>query len=118
MLRLANAGLHALHLVVIGFTLVGWVLPATRPLHLAVCGLTFFSWFVLGPLLGKTGYCFLTGFQHRVWRSMGRSDADNYMSYLYARVTGHPVSPRSRRLIDWTSQGTLYACTLLTLALR
>ena len=83
MFRIANVSLHALHLIVIAFCLVGWAFPETRVLHLVACGLTLVSWFVLGSLIGRRGYCFLTGIQHWIWAKQGRPERPNYMSYLF-----------------------------------
>ena len=110
--RLADAALHALHLAVIGFSLTGWIWPQTRVWHLVLCGLTLFSWFILGPLLGKPGFCFLTGFQHRVWAKAGRSDQPNYMSYLFQRISGREPNVVA---IDRATQVVFYGCTLLSL---
>lgn len=114
MIRFANAALHALHVGTVVFTLIGWIWPQTRPYHLIVCGLTLASWFVLGPLIGQPGHCFLTGFQHRIWGRMGNPNRPNYMSYLAERLTGQP--PNARR-VELATQTGLYLCTLLSLVL-
>jgi Protein of Unknown function (DUF2784) len=116
-LRIANALLHAVHLLVIALCLAGWAFATTRALHLGLCALTLLSWFVLGPLIGRPGYCFLTGFQHRIWRHFGRTDQANYMSYLFERLTGRPPTPRGSRIIDWATQFVLYTCVTLSLIL-
>ncbi len=110
--RLANVALHALHLGVIAFCLCGWIWPQTRPLHLVLCALTAFSWFILGPLLGKPGHCFLTGFQHRVWANLGQSQQPNYMSYLFQRVSGRAPNVVA---IDRATQVAFYTCMLLSI---
>ncbi len=117
MMRLANGALHALHLIVIGFCTVAWAFPVTRPLHLVVCALTLLSWFVIGPLLRRPGYCFLTGLQHWMWQKQGRDERPNYMAYLYQRCTGRTPGVRSRRTIDITTQAVLYSCTALSIYL-
>ncbi|MEZ6017992.1 MAG: DUF2784 family protein [Planctomycetota bacterium] len=114
MLRLGNALLHATHLAVICFSCVGWIWPETRPWHLALAAGIAVSWFVIGPLLGDPGYCVVTGAQHALWRRLGHTEQPNYMSFLYARLTGRP--PDSARIGRWT-QGTFYATTTLSLAL-
>ncbi len=115
MIRIANAALHLLHIATILFTLVGWIWPETRPFHLIVVGLTLFSWFVLGPLIGQPGHCFLTGFQHRIWGRLGKAERPNYMSYLAERITGRPPNPQ---IVDsWTQTG-LYITTALSLYLE
>lgn len=114
MILIANAALHLLHLATIGFTLIGWIWSETRPYHLVVCGLTLASWFVLGPLIGQPGHCFLTGFQHRIWGRMGNQQRPNYMSYLAERVTGKKANVGR---IDLLTQMGLYLCTALSLTL-
>ena len=111
MWRLANGLLHALHLAVILFSVLGWIWPSTRPWHLALASLIAFSWFVLGPLVGKFGFCFLTGVQHALWRKVGVSDSTNYMSYLARRLTGR--EPNAARINLWT-QWVFYATTALS----
>ena len=114
MIFVANALSHLLHLATNVFTLVGWIWSDTRPYHLIVCGLTLGSWFILGPLIGQPGHCFLTGFQHRIWWRMGNVDRPNYMSYLSERISGRP--PNVRRIEILTQLG-LYSCTALSLVL-
>lgn len=114
MMRLANGALHLLHLAVIGFSVLGWVWPATRPWHLVLAALIAFSWFVLGPWLGKWGFCFLTGVQHALWKRQGRSELPNYMTFLAQRLTGRKPDPA--RVNVWT-QAVFYTTTALSLAL-
>lgn len=116
-LKLANAALHGLHLFVIVLVMVGWAFDTTRPAQLVVCGLTLFSWFLLGPLMGQPGMCFLTDFQHRLWRRTGRGGSENYMSYLYQRLAGREPSPVGVRRIDLATQAVLYVCTGLSIYL-
>jgi hypothetical protein len=116
-LKLANAALHGLHLMVIVLVVVGWAFDATRPAQLVVCILTLLSWFVLGPLVGQPGMCFLTDFQHRLWRRTGRGGNENYMSYLFRRLTGHEPSSAGARRIDLATQAVLYTCTGLSIYL-
>ncbi len=119
MLQLANALSHLAHLLVITFSVVGWAFDGTRLLHLVLCGLVLFSWFVLGPLVGKPGFCFLTGIQHWIWRKLGANGEkpDNYMTYLLQRVTGITPTPRGVKAIDYMTQAVLYTSTALSFAL-
>ncbi len=114
MIRIANAALHLLHLGVIGFTLIGWIWPTTRPFHLIIVGLTLGSWFILGPIIGQPGHCFLTGFQHRIWQRMGNQKRPNYMSYLAERLTGRPANVKR---IDILTQSALYLTTAISVFL-
>jgi len=67
-LLLLNLVLHGLHLVLIGFSLVGWMFCETRLLNLVALLLILFSWYGLGPILYKGtpwGYCVITDIQSR-----------------------------------------------------
>ena len=116
-MRFANGALHAMHLVVIGFCVVAWAFPETRVLHLLVCGVTLLSWFAIGPLIGRPGYCFLTGLQHWLWGKQGRTERPNYMAYLFQRFTGRAPGLGGVRVLDMTTQLVLYGCTLLSIYL-
>jgi hypothetical protein len=113
-LALGNVLLHGLHLVLITFSVTGWMLPQTRPWHLVLAALVFLSWFVVGPLLGRLGFCCLTGVQHAVWRRQGREVDNSYMSYLAERVTGKP--PNAPR-VECVTQIVFYVTTVLSLVL-
>lgn len=113
-LRLANASLHATHIAVIAFSVVGWVSPATRPYHLMLAAGTAVSWFVLGPLISDPGYCAVTGLQQAVWRRMGVADPPSYVPYLVERVTGRVPDPVvARRVTQWTFFATTTASVAL-----
>lgn len=110
--RLANFGLHAAHIAVIAFCLCGWIWTDTLPFHFALCVAIALSWFVLGPLLGKPGYCLLTGIQHEVWARQGRSERRNYVCFLFETTTRRRANPM---VIERTTQGVFYVCALLSL---
>lgn len=114
MLRLLNLGMHSVHLALIAFTCVGWIWPETRLAHLILCGLTLCSWFLLGPLIGKPGFCAITGVQHALWSKQGRTDHPSYMSLLFETVTRRRASAHS---IGLATQIVFYGLTALSLAL-
>lgn len=118
MLAIVNGVSHALHLLLIGFTLAGWAFESTRDLHLWICGLILASWFILGPIVGKPGFCVLTGLQHWIWRRTGVRGHDNYMSYLFRALTRREPTARGVKTIDGWTQAGVYAATLLSLVLR
>jgi hypothetical protein len=62
--------MHLLHIGIILFCLVGWLLPAARPWHLMLCGLIIASWFGVGAWKGW-GYCLVTDLHWRLLRRMG-----------------------------------------------
>ena len=76
-----------------------------------------FSWFILGPLIGKPGYCFLTGMQHWLWRQSGEPNEENYMCFLYKRVTRRTPTEQETKRIDLGTQAVLHVSTLLSLVL-
>lgn len=112
--RAANGVMHALHLAVISFSCVGWIWPTTRPLHLALAAGIAASWFVVGPALGRPGFCCLTGVQHALWARLGVAERPNYMSYLVTRLTGR--APNVRR-VERATQAVFYATTAASIAL-
>lgn len=113
-MRFANAFMHGLHLAVILFCALGWILPETRAWHLGLCALIYFSWFVLGPLTGELGFCFLTGIQQKLWKKQGREIDASYMVFLYEKLLQRPAP---QPLVSYVTQGVLYSTTLLSLCL-
>ena len=81
--------LHGVHLFIITFSVIGWMIPALRSYHLLLCVLIAFSWFALGARKGW-GYCLVTDWQWNLMRRMGRTDLpSSYMPMLYRFLTGH-----------------------------
>jgi hypothetical protein len=117
MIRLANIGMHAMHVLLILFTIFGWVFPQTRGFHLVSCLLILASWFLLGPLIGRPGYCLFTGVQHWIWAKQGRKDPPSYMAYLYQRFIGVLPGEGTEKAIERITQAVLYTCTLLSIYL-
>lgn len=114
-LRACNAALHVLHLAVIGFSILGWIWPGTRPWHLALAAGIATSWFVIGPLRGEPGYCVVTGAQHAVWRRLcPEAPRPGYMVYLAERLLGRPAPPGR---VAWWTQAVFYTTTALSVAL-
>lgn len=109
-----NAGLHCLHLAVIGFSVLGWISPATRPAHLVLAALIAFSWFVLGPLMGRgLGFCAVTGVQHALWKRSDR-ETPNYMVFLAELLLRRHVDEARVGLV---TQLVFYGTTAVSLAL-
>jgi hypothetical protein len=81
-----------LHLVIIGFNLIGWTWPAARRWHLACVTLTAASWFLLGIWFGM-GYCPLTDWQWEVKERLGEKDLPNsFIKYFADKMTGRSIS--------------------------
>ncbi len=118
MLKAIGVVSHVLHVLVIAFTVSAWAFPATRDLHLLLCGLILASWFIVGPLLGKPGFCVLTGVQHWVWRKTGMPRRENYMSYLFQQLTRREPTRRGVMAIDVGTQLAVYVTALLSMLLR
>jgi hypothetical protein len=92
MLRLLDALLTLLHLIIIGFNLTGWIWSRTRRLHLIVAGLTASSWFVLGIWYGM-GYCPITDWQWRVKERLGeRNLPASFITYYADKISGRHFS--------------------------
>lgn len=91
-LLLLNLVLHGIHLVLIGFSLVGWMFCETRLLNLMALLLILFSWYGLGPILRKGnawGYCIITDIQWRVRSELGlESHSEGYVKYLADNLLG------------------------------
>ncbi|MCD0490061.1 DUF2784 domain-containing protein [Pedobacter sp. MC2016-14] len=81
-----------LHLVIVGFNLLGWIWPATRRLHFIVVLLTAGSWLILGIWYG-IGYCPITDWHWQLKESMGETNLPNsFIKYYADKVTGADIS--------------------------
>ena len=97
--------LHLLHIAIIVFCVVGWLLPAARPWHLLLCAMILSSWFVVGAWKGW-GYCLVTDLQWRLLRSMGENSPPfGYVPMMWQRITGRAVDARR---IDQVTQWVFY----------
>lgn len=107
--------LHLLHVTIILFCVVGWLLPAARPWHLLLCALIFASWFVLGAWKGW-GYCLVTDMQWKLLRRMGRPvPPAGYVPMLCERLTGMAIDAHR---VDKVTQGAFYFSTVASLAVN
>lgn len=80
-----------LHLVVIGFNLVGWIWKRTRKAHLWLVALTAGSWAVLGIWYGW-GYCPITDWQWDVKRQLGEKNLPNsFIKYYADKLSGADI---------------------------
>lgn len=113
-LRLLDILLYAVHLLVIGFNLLGWIWPKTRPWHLWCVGLTAFSWFVLGLWYGF-GYCFVTDWQWEVKEQLGQTGLPaSFVEHFLNGVLGFSLSTT---LVNWLTGGLFVLAALLSLIL-
>jgi hypothetical protein len=80
-----------LHLVIIGFNLLGWIWPATRRLHLISILLTAASWFLLGFWFG-IGYCPITDWQWQVKEKLGEENLPaSFIKYYADKISGPSI---------------------------
>jgi hypothetical protein len=88
MLRVGDIALTLVHLIIIGFNLFGWILPATRKAHFICVILTAFCWFVLGIWFGW-GYCPVTDWQWHIKEKMGETNLPgSFITYYANKITG------------------------------
>ncbi|MBB6270926.1 hypothetical protein HDF26_001353 [Pedobacter cryoconitis] len=81
-----------LHLVIIGFNLLGWIWPSTRKLHLIVVALTLGCWLILGIWYGL-GYCPVTDWQWQIKESLGETNLPNsFVKYYADKISGRSIS--------------------------
>jgi hypothetical protein len=91
MLQILDVFFTLLHLVIILFNLVGWILPTTRKLHFYCVLLTAASWLVLGIFYG-IGYCPVTDWQWQVKERLGEENLPNsFIKYVTDKVTGSNI---------------------------
>ncbi|WP_276134556.1 DUF2784 domain-containing protein [Polluticoccus soli] len=88
MLQFFDILLTVVHLLVIGFNLLGWIWPKTRRAHLVCVLLTAGSWLVLGIWFGW-GYCPITDWQWDVKTKLGETNLPNsFIKYYADKLTG------------------------------
>lgn len=88
MLRFLDIFFTILHLLIIGFNLLGWIWRRTRGWHLVSVMVTAGSWMVLGIWFGM-GYCPLTDWHWDVKRKLGETDLPvSFITYFAELLTG------------------------------
>lgn len=101
-----------LHLVIIGFNLLGWIWHRTRKIHLITVVLTAGSWFLVGIWYGW-GYCFLTDWHWNVKQKLGETNLPNsFIKYFADKVTGMDFSAQ---LVDQWTLGLFVAIVAVTI---
>jgi hypothetical protein len=95
LLRIADILLFWIHILVILFNLIGWVLPEWRKYHLISLFVTLFSWLVPGIWYGF-GYCFLTDWHWQVKRALGETNLPaSFIKYFFDRYTPIDLAART-----------------------
>lgn len=101
-----------LHLIIIGFNLLGWIWPATRKLHLIVVALTLGCWLVLGIWYGL-GYCPITDWQWQIKEKSGEVNLPNsFIKYYADKFSGHAISSSLIDIITGVSFTLAVAITI------
>ena len=104
-----------LHLLIIGFNLLGWIWPSTRKLHFIVVVLTASSWFILGIWYG-IGYCPITDWQWEIKEKLGETNLPNsFIKYIADKITGWNISSN---LIDTITAGSFAMALISTVYLN
>jgi hypothetical protein len=81
-----------LHLIIIGFNLLGWIWRSTRKLHLIFVLLTAASWLLLGIWYG-IGYCPITDWQWQIKERLGETNLPNsFIKYFVDKLTRSDIS--------------------------
>ena len=84
--------LTLLHLLIVGFNLLGWIWPATRRAHFIVVVVTASCWLLLGIWYG-IGYCPLTDWQWQLKEHLGEQGLPNsFIKYMVDKVSPVEVS--------------------------
>ena len=99
MLSVIDILLTVVHLVLVGFNLLGWAWRQTRRVHLITILLTAASWFILGIWYG-IGYCPITDWQWNIKRQLGeRNLPASFIKYFADAITGMSFSPKLVNLL-------------------
>lgn len=70
-------------MVLILFSLIGWMFDKTRPFHFWTLASILFAWLILGWLVGTIGYCPITDLHWDIKRALGESQLPNsFIKYI------------------------------------
>jgi Protein of Unknown function (DUF2784) len=110
-----NPLFHVVHIAIISFVLLGWLIPEARFAHLVLSLLTLGSWFVLGRWMGE-GYCPISDWHWKIKGSLGEGrPAVTYITFLLRKVTGiHLNSDRVNQIVVYIT----VAITMISLTLN
>lgn len=99
-----------LHLLIVGFNLLGWIWPATRKAHFIVVVVTASCWLLLGIWYG-IGYCPLTDWQWQLKEQLGEQGLPNsFIKYMVDKVS--PIAVSSDTIDTLTAGGFAIAAFL------
>ncbi|RFZ90401.1 DUF2784 domain-containing protein [Mucilaginibacter conchicola] len=92
MLQLLDILLTLVHIVIIGFNLLGWIWKRTRKLHLFCVAITAGCWLILGIWYG-IGYCPVTDYQWRIKEQLGEQNLPgSFIKYMADKITGRDIN--------------------------
>ena len=104
-----------LHIIIVGFNLLGWIWPATRKAHFVVVVITASCWLILGIWYG-IGYCPITDWQWQIKEQLGAQNLPNsFIKYIVDKIS--PVSVSSE-IIDLLTAGGFAAAAFLSVYLN
>lgn len=104
--------LTLIHLLIIGFNLLGWIWPATRKAHLIVVALTASCWLILGLWYG-IGYCPVTDWQWQVKTDLGETSLPaSFIKYFADKLTDRDISAT---LVDVLTATSFFSAAALSL---
>ena len=99
-----------LHLVIVGFNLLGWIWRATRRAHFIVVVVTASCWLILGIWYG-IGYCPITDWQWQIKESLGETNLPNsFIKYMVDKISPVVISADTIDLL--TAVGFALAATI------
>ncbi|HVS93244.1 MAG TPA: DUF2784 domain-containing protein [Mucilaginibacter sp.] len=111
LLHLADILLTLLHLVIIGFNLLGLIWKRTLRAHLVCIALTAGCWFILGIWFGW-GYCPITDLEWNIKEKLGEHNLPNsFIKYYADRLSGTSVSAS---LVDAVTAIAFFMAALLS----
>ena len=84
--------LTILHLIIIGFNLLGWIFKSTRKIHFWFAMLTLSCWLILGIWFGL-GYCPITDWQWHIKTQLGEQNLpDSFVKYFADQLMGTSIN--------------------------
>ena len=109
--ELLNALMHLLHILIIVFSLTGWLFDRARGIHLLLLLVTLAYWYLIGPVLRKKGWfghCLITDLQWELKKRLGHDvPTAGYIQYLADRLSGHDTDVQ---LVDRATLLTVLFC--------
>lgn len=107
--------LTIVHLIIVGFNLLGWIPKKIRRLHFWFAMVTLGCWTILGIWFGL-GYCPVTDWQWQVKKQLGEQNLPaSFIKYFADKVTGMDISPT---LIDVLTLGLFLIAIAISVKLN